>query len=243
MKTVFNYIKKCLIVLIVFAFSSITSFAAQNSLSGIDVSKKINGDYKIVLKLDKKTHVQKMLTENNKLTVLLNSTLPSDAMDIVYDNSAALTNVMVQKKNKNNTIVLFEGENIDKAQIFTKEISTGLIKQIDNSDSIINSIFFVADKKLLTVSFISVVLFFFAMLLARPKSKRYTSSKISNTVQAKRQTGMTTLRNKNNAQSRYIPSINSGVNGSFNSARKYMSAPSELVVNNTYEEEQIRKAG
>ena len=44
-------------------------------------------------------------------------------------------------------------------------------------------------------------------------------------------------------QSKNIPSISSKVSGSFNSAKVYMSIPSELAVNESFEQEQIRKAG
>ena len=227
-------------VFTIFVFA-LNSFASEASLSGIDVNRNDNGTYKIILRLDGASKIKKMAEESNKLTVMLNSTLPSDAMDIVYDNNSNLTNVIVQKKNKNNTMIIFEGNNIQNADIYTKELSSGSVKQL-NDNGILNGIFFIADKKLLATSVLSVIFIFFMMLMARPKSKRYSSVKTNNSAN-KKQVRVNTLRNKNLVQSRNIPSINSGINGSFNSARMYMTQPNELVVNNTYEEEQIRKAG
>ena len=233
-------INKCLMITFTMIFFAVASFAAENSLSGIDVKQNTNGEYNIILKLDKKTQVKKVLNNKNKLAVFINSTLPSDAMDIVYDNASSMTNVVVQKKNKNNTFVLFEGNNISNAKMYIKEISTGHIKQVNNNR--FNNVFFIADKKLFAISLTSILLMFFLMLLSRPKSQRYNNKSTINTIKNNRTTKVNTLRNKNLAQPINIPSINAGINGSFNSARIYMSIPQELTVNNSYEEE-IRKVG
>ncbi len=242
METLVKITAKLLCTVFVFFAITLGSFAANTSLSGIEVNKQADGVYKIILKTDKKTQIKKVMNEQDRTSVLLNSTLPSEPMDIYYDNDSAFTNVIVQKKNNNNTLVLFEGENIGNSQIYTKELSTGQIKPIEDVNAI-NNIFFVADKKLLVASLSAVMLFFLIMLLSRPKSKRYSSVDVKNVVNRKRQTGVNTLRNKNLSQSRNIPSINSSLNGSFNSAKMYMTTPNELVVNDSYEEEEIRKAG
>ena len=234
-------INKLFISIIAIFTLAVSSYAAEASLSGIDVNK-IGNDYNIVLKLDGKARVTKSAETANKLTVLLNSTLPAEAMDIVYDNASSLTNVIVQKKNKHNTMIIFEGDKVKNSDIYTKELSTGVIKPLGNNN-IFTGLLFITDRKLLAASLSAVLLFFFLMLISRPKAKRTSVHNSNNTAIHRKQQKINTLRNKNMVRSGYVPSINAGVNGSFTSARRYMTQPDELVVNNSYEEEQIRKAG
>ena len=82
-------------------------------------------------------------------------------------------------------------------------------------------------------------MFFMLMLSIRPKNKRYNSN-VKN-VKTQKSVSSNTLRNKNNNQSRNIPSINYKVNGGYSK----MSIPKDFVINNhmASEREQIRKAG
>ena len=139
-------------------------------------------------------------------------------------------------------MISFEGDNIQNAQIFIKELATGKITPIDTKNNLLNSILFIADKKSLCVSLSAVLFLFLMMLISRPKAKRYTPEKLGNTTKGRKQKSVNTLRNKNLAQSMNIPSINSGINGSFNSAKLYMTIPSEFIVNNNFDKEKIRKA-
>lgn len=241
----FSIINKCALFICVFLLSSISSFAAESYLSGIDIQQQVDGDYKIMLKLDKKAQIKKNIDNDGSLTLIMNSTLPSESMDIVYDNATGIKNVIVQKKNDDNTLIFMQADNIKNAQIYTKELSTGLVKQIDTDSNIFNNLFFVADKKILASSIAGMILLFLMMLVSRPKEKRYTASNAKKHTVVKKHTNVNTLRNKNLVQSQSIPSINYRVNGSFSSQNAHISKPKDFVINNyqNYEEEEIRKVG
>ena len=227
----------------IFVCSFVASFAADSSLTGIDVKQVGATDYNIYLKVDNAAEIQRISNENDSLTIVLNSTVPSDSIEILYDNAADLDNVIVQKKNNENTVILLQGKNIENAKIYTKELSTGITKQNNIKENSLNNYLFIADKKLASFSLIGLVMFFALMLSLRPKNKRYSSipENVRNSKMAKKVT-VNTLRNKNINQSRNIPSINYRVNGS---AKVAMSVPKDFVINNynRQEPEQIRKAG
>ena len=231
-----NILIKSIVLSVVFICSYVAAFAANISLSGIDVDQNPENEYNIFVKTDKKANIKVQSNENNKLTILLNSTLPTDSLEIVYDDAPDMTNVIVQKKNKKNTLILFEGKNISKAKIFNNDLSTGLVKPVYNDG------LFISDNKVLSGA--GILIFLFLMLAAKPKNKKYNTVKAGNINRQRKQSKADTLRNKNLVQSRNIPSIAYNVNGSFNTAQKYMSTPSGLTVNGQYEEEEeIRKAG
>lgn len=238
----YSIINKCVLFICMFLLASISSFAAESYLSGIDIQQQSDGDYKVVLKLDKKAQIKKMIDNEGNLTLIMSSTSPSESMDIVYDNAVDLKNVIVQKKNDDNTLILLQADNIKNAQIYTKELSTGLIKQIEANTNIFSDLFFVADKKILASSIAGMVLLFLMMLVSRPKEKRYTVSNAKKYTNVKKHTNVNTLRNKNLVQSKNAPSINYRVTGSLYSQNTNMNRPKDFVIND-YEEQEIRKVG
>lgn len=217
----------------VFLCSSLCSFSAENSLSGIDVQQIGESEYNVMLKLNNATNVQKIINADDNLTLVLKETVPTDSVEIVYDNAADLQNVIVQKKNNGDTLILLEGKDIENAKVFTRDLSNGLTVQ-NTSDSL-----FAVDKKMVGFSILGLLMLFLLRLSLRPKNERYTSIKanVKNVKNSKKVT-VNTLRKKNQNQSRNIPSINCNVNGSF----RNMSVPKDFVIN-TYMEEQIRKVG
>ena len=233
----FSLVNKLLIVLSLFCFTAMSSFAAENSLSGIDV-KQIDNTYNVTLKMDKAVNIKKILKSDENLTLVLNSTLPAESVDIIYDNAADLENVIVQKKDDGNTLILIQGKNIKNTNIATKELSTGTIKQNNNNGNITTSNFYIADYKLVSYSIIGFVMFLALMLMRKPKSKK-TSQQTQSTN--RKQIKATTLRTKVLAQDRVVPSINYEIKS--NSSK--VSIPKDFVVNSKYyqEEEQIRKVG
>lgn len=241
----FCIINKCLAFTFVFAFAALSSFAAENSLSGVDIKQSNGSGYQVFLKLDKKAQVKKIVESEDNLTLVVSSTLPSESMEIIYDSEDNFSNVIVQKKNSDNTLISIQGKNIADAEIYTKELSTGVTKQLDTNDSLLNGFFFIADKKILGSSLLGMFFFLLMMLVSRPKNKRYSSNEVNKIVKSK-QLYANTLRNKNLLQSKNIPSINYKVSGSFNSVNSHVSAPKDFVINNNnrvLENEQIRKAG
>jgi hypothetical protein len=230
-----NLIIKTMIIALVSAFSFTSALAANISLSGIDVDQNPENEYSVFVKTDKKANIQVKTNENNKLVILLNSTTPADSLDIIYDDAPDMTNVIVQKKNKNNTLILLEGKNISNAQIYNNDLSTGLIKPV-YSDGFSNN-------KILSTAGIGIGFLLLMMLILKPRNRKYTVSENNNTKRQRKTSRVNTLRNKNLVQSTNIPSISYNVNGSFNSVQKYMTTPADLSVNEQYEEEEIRKAG
>lgn len=228
-----------LIVISMFLFAAMKSYALINSLSSVEVQEISNDNYKILLKLDKNSQVKKYVDKNDNLNIVINSTLPSENMEIINDNAEDLSNIIVQKKNGDSTLILLKGENIKNAQIYTKDLTTGIEKKINTQTNVLSNVFFIADKKILAISLLTMFIFFFTMLISRPKEKRYQSVQMNDKNTQNLQ--INTLRNKNLIQSKTIPSINYRANGSFHTSTAYMSMPKEFV-NTMLDEEKIKKA-
>lgn len=247
MNTREHFIYKFFIFVFLFLFSTMSSIAAENALNGIDVKQINDGSYKIFLKLDKSAKILKQQEENDNLTVLINKTLPSDSLEIVYDNAENLNNIIVQKKNSNNTVILFQGKNIKNSVIYTKDFSTGITQKVDEKTNFLSNFFFISDKKFVFGSIIILFMTFISALIIRPKEKRYYTERNDRMIKSKQYYAVNTLRTKNMLQSKNIPSINYRINGSFNNARmQYASVPKDMVKLNSYKsdnKEQIRKVG
>lgn len=240
-----NILNKCLAFVFVFLCVSLCAFSVENSLSEVGIKQTENSNYQVFLKLDKKAQIKKIVDGSDNLTLIVSSTLPSESMEIIYDSEDSLANIIVQKRNDNNTLISLQGQNMANAEIITKEISTGSTKKLDSNENILSGLFYIADKKILGFSLVGVLFLFFMMLASKPKRKRSVSSNTSKTANTV-QTSANTLRNKNLIQSRNVPSINYKVNGSFGSANAHTTMPRDFVVNNqkqTIREQQIRKAG
>lgn len=219
---------KLFLVVCVFLFSNLNALAF-NALSGVDV-KQINNDvYNITLKVDNSVKIKKVTDSKGNLTLILSSIIPADSIEIVYDNTSDLKNVIVQKKNDQNTIILFQGKNIENAKIYTKELSTGLLKSLDANPGALNNYLYIANKKYFSFAILGFISLFFIMLSLRPKSKRYNPQ------------AQNTIRTKVNSKNRYIPSINYKINNT----KGNMSVPKDFVISKirTYQEQKIRKAG
>lgn len=241
----FNILNKCFAFVLVCLFSTVGAFATENSLSGVDIKQSSGNGYQLFLKLDKKAQIKKIVENQDNITLVVNSTLPSESMEIIYDSEDNLSNVIVQKKNDSNTLISLQGQNIANAEIFTKELSTGVIKTLDSNENFLSGLFFVVDKKIIGSSIVAMFLFFLMMFMSKPRNKRHSMSNANNISKSK-QGYANTLRNKNLVQSRNIPSINYRHNGSFSSVNMRATTPKEFVINNQkqmVEKEQIRKAG
>lgn len=228
MKTRINYniLTRFFMVVCIFFFSALNA-QAFNALSGVDVKQNDNNSYNITLKVDNSVKIKKITDSQDNLTLVLDSIIPTDSVEIVYDNASDLKNVMVQKKNTDNTVIVFQGKNIENAKIYTKELSTGIVKPFDENS--LTNYLYIANLKYFLVGLAGVVFLFFMLISMRPKSKRYNSASAQ------------TLRNKINSRNRYIPSINYKIN----SVRANATVPKELVISklNEYQEQKIRKAG
>lgn len=222
-----------------FILTSVGAFAANNSISGVDVKQIENGEYSIVLKLDKMANIKKASETIDSLDIIVNSALPVEDMEITYDNAGDLKNVIVQKKNANNTIISLQGKNIENAKIYTKELSSNITKEVKAFN-----IFNFADNK--SVLFGLIGLLMFMMVKSSKKSRKQSNINAQiiapkRTKRNKKQT-INTINKRNKVVAQNIPSINYKINGSFASAQQNMSVPKDFVINK-YQKEQMRKVG
>ncbi len=233
----YSFINRFLLSVFILFFSALNAFAA-NSLLGVDVKQTDNDNYKIILKVNNAVNLKKSSGTADNLTLVLNSVVPSDSVEILYDNASDLKNVIVQKKNADNTMIILQGKNIDKAQIYTKELSTGILKQFDSNSNSLNKYLYIANTKYLLLGLAGIILLFLLMLSSRPDLKRNNNKKIK---QSNKQSEYITIRNKTINQKRYVPSINYRIN----SVKTNMTLPKDFVISNLsqYEEEKERKVG
>lgn len=232
MSTRINILTKLSLLICIFLCSFVNANAAQNSLTGIDVKQLSSKNYDIMLNVDNSVEVQKISNGEDNLMLVLKETEPNDSVEIIYDNAADLENVIVQKKNNGDTIILLQGKAIENSKVFTNDSSTGLTLPS------VNKQLFSIDSKTSGFCLLALVMFFMLMVSLKPKSKKCNYN-VKNVKTAKK-VAANTLRNKIQHQSRNIPSINYNVNAGFKSN---MSIPKDFVINNYLEDEQIRKAG
>ena len=203
---------KIILCFCVLFLTTLSANAINNSLTGIDVKQNAKDGYNIILKLAGKTNIKKIISSNDSLALVLNSTVPSDTMEIIYDNTSDINNVIVQKKNKDNTIVVVEGKNIANASIYTKDISSGTISEFSEKNY---------NYDMLPIGIFA--LGFLAMVAYRRKTNKKRNI-INNHINGKINTRKTT------------PNI------AYNTQKSFVSAPKDFVINRYMEGEKIRKA-
>ncbi len=235
----FGLLKKSLLLICIFIFSGISTYASVNFLSGIDVKQTNDNNHSVLLKLNNSVKIQKVSNSKDNLTLTLASTMPSDSIDIVYDNTDDLQNVVVQKKNADNTVIAIQGKNIENAKIYVNDISSGITKEY--KDSMLNNLLFLAnDNVSTTLAILSLLILL--MFAHKPTNKKKNSNKnitISNHV--KNYQTINTLKTQNIKQSRRVPSINYNVNKIYEN--RYATKPQDFVINESERKERIRKVG
>lgn len=234
----YNLISKLSLFVIAFCFTCIAAFAS-NSLTGVDVKQMGESSYNIILKTDSSVNVKKIVDGKDNITLLLKSTIPSDSVEIVYDNASDLYNVMVQRKNDDSTMVLLEGKNINNAIVYTKEISTGDLKQVDANGNSLNNHLYLANLKYFSFSLMGIIFIFMLMHSFRPKSKNNVAMN-QKQIRSKKHTTINSMKKNASVQKRYVPSINYRIAN----AKSNMSMPNDFVISNAEQyQEKIRKAG
>lgn len=234
-----SFINKFLLFICIFFFSALNAFAS-NALSGVDVKQIDDGSYNVILKIDNSVNIKKNTDTKDNLSLILDSAVPADSVEIVYDNTSDIKNVMVQKKNSDNTMILIQGKNIENAKIFTKDISTGIVNPLDNKLNSLNNYLYIANVKYLSFCFIGIIFMFVLMISLRPKRTKY-SYNVKKQYKTIKQTTINNMNKKTNSSKRYVPSINYRIN---NVRYNNMSVPKDFEVNTeVFEEEKIRKAG
>lgn len=211
-----EYLKKSVLCLCVLFISALNANAANNSLTGIDVNYNLKDGYNVILKIAGNANVKKTVSTADMLTIILTSTLPSDAMEIIYDNTSNVNNIVVQKKNADNTLIMVEGKNIANANIFTKDISTGLVSSVES-----DTVFFGVNRKMLSFSIGAMIIWFLLMPFVKSRRRRKEN---------------TNINIKSVSIARTAPSI------AYNTSNGYVSAPKDFVINRYMEGEKIKKA-
>lgn len=222
----FNKRVKLLISLFAFMFMTVSAYAS--TLSEIEITQDNNGKYNVVFSLDSKTKIVKENSSKGNLSLLLKGTNLADNLNISYENSTDLQNVVVQKKNKDNSIVLLEGKNIEEAKILAKDINNGVISEIKlKNNSLLYSV--------LGVFGLIMLLAIRNTIILRRKRKRVVQD--PNELIKKKIQEVNTLRKKNKQQSKNIPSINYNLNNS------KTTIPEGFVINNYKNNQENRKVG
>ena len=230
-KLIFNV----LLSAVLFLSASAVSFASDNSVSSVSVKENARGEYNILLKTDKSTKIKKS-SDKNTLILTVNSAVPSDNAEIIYDNAPDVKNVTVQKKDFDGTVIMIQGDNIENAEIYSKDLSSGKITSIGGN----NAFFSIPDKKFLTYSLFAMLLFFAFIFNLRSGKKEYFAADMVSEFENINDTSSMTLRHKNEIRYRkYVPSINAGSNGAFNA----MTTPGDFDYAEEDMTERIRKAG
>lgn len=232
-------INKLFLFIFIFLFSALASQAA-NSLSGVDVKQSENGSYNVILSMNNTSTVKKISESKDNLTLVLDSMLPSESLEIIYDNASELQNVMIQKKNQDTTMVILQGKNIESANIYTKDFSTGVIKPVNNGLSSLNNYLYVANVKYLTFALIGIIFAFFFMISSRPKQSKDIQN-VKKQYKTIKNTTINKLSKKAAYTKRYVPSINYRITG----LEPSVTVPHDFVISNEmkYINEEIKKAG
>lgn len=231
-----NIIKKFILLICVFLLSALNA-QAHNALLNVSVEQTAGDSYNITLRTENSVKIKKSSDSKDNLIIFLNSIVPSDSIDIEYDNASDIENVIVQKKNADNTVILFKGKNIEKAKIYIKELSTGQMKSFDSN--YMNSYFYVGNVKYFLSAVTGIIFLFFLMLSLRPDSKKYNSKA---KVQNKIKNNSVSLRSQSYPKKRFVPSINYKIKPV---KSKNITIPKDFVISSVqrYEEEQERKVG
>lgn len=218
---------KVLISVIAVIFSAMSVYAG--TLSEIEITQDNNGKYNVVFGLDEEIKVVKETSSKGNLSLLLKSTNLSENLNISYENSTDLQNIVVQRKNKDNAVVLLEGKNIENAKILNKNITNGEITEVKIKNN--------------TLLYSSLSIFGLFLLLAirntliMMKRRRKKATQDPNELIKKKIQEVNTLRKKNKQQSKNIPSINYNINNS------RTTIPEGFIINNYKNNQRSRKVG
>ena len=229
----YSFTIKLFLILCVFCFSALNAFAA-NVVSSVNVKQTNSGNYDIILKINNFVNIKKVTNAKDSLSLILDSTVPAESIEIIYDNTSDLKYIILQKKNTDNTLIYMQGKDIENAKIFVKELSTGLLKPLNTK----NNYIYITDVKYLSIV-LSSIFFGFILLLGLRNKKRKQNIEEYNKIKYQNNTHL--QKNKVSNQKRYIPSINYKINTAYNK----MSIPENFIISHSqkYKEEKIRKVG
>ena len=227
----FSFVLKLFVFYAVFIISALSFHADFNVISSVDIKQAENNGYNIILNSDKIVKISEITKDINSLAFIVNSAVPSDAIEISYDSNSDLNNVIVQKKNAYNTAITIQGKNIENSQIYVNSLYDGTLTKADLQNNSFNK-----------YTLFSLLFIFALIALFKPKKKNNNLQTPKKLNKKTVNTYNSTLRNKNNMRQDVLPSMNYKVTGSFKNS--VVTIPQELSVN-SYNElpQKIRKAG
>ena len=218
-------------------FLTLTVLASQNAfahslLSEIEI-KNSDNEYNITLQVNDETDVKKKVLSDDKILLTLQDTSQAEKVPVIYEGSA--DNIIIKDK-KNNVEIMLQGQNAAKSNIFVKEISSGLLKQVysgSEKKSFISNGFYLLDAKFSSLIILGLVFMFTMFAFVKPKEGMNRISKLDKV--SKPVSKVATIRNKiAQERSQRAPYIHYGSG--------YASVPNELITNR-YTEEKIKKYG
>ena len=87
-----------------------------NTLSEVEINSQGNG-YGIVLKADTTTPIKKIVSSNDKISVILKDVNVSQELNTVYNNVENIENVTVQPLSKKEVKITFKGKGIANSKV------------------------------------------------------------------------------------------------------------------------------
>ena len=207
---------------------------AHSLLSEIEI-KNTDNEYNITLQVNDKTEVKKKVLSDDKILLTLQDTSQAEKVPVIYEGNA--DNIIIKDK-KNNVEITLQGKNAEKSNIFVKEISSGLLKQVysgNEKKSFISNGFYLLDAKFSSLIILGLVFMFTMFAFVKPKEGMNRISKFKNETNNNSVSKVATIRNKiAQKRNQTAPYIHYGAN--------YTSLPNELVTNR-YTGEKIKKYG
>ena len=86
----FSFVLKLFVFYAVFIISALSSYADFNVISSVDIKQAENNGYNIILNTDKSVKISDINKDLNSLAFIVNSAVPSDAIEISYDSNSDL---------------------------------------------------------------------------------------------------------------------------------------------------------
>lgn len=100
----------------VFAFTSLSAFAADNQLNAVILEGTDDG-YNITLKADEVSKVKKISETPDKLTLIIRNVSTNAAVNVVYRNTPVATSLIVENSGRNDVKVHIKAGGIENSNI------------------------------------------------------------------------------------------------------------------------------
>lgn len=105
--------------------NSLAAFASDNVLQAIQIDG-IQDSYKVILRSDDSTEVQKTIQAPNKMILTLRGIRASKSINTIYNNTASVDSVVVEPMGSDAVKILIQADNISKAEVQFDTLKTPL---------------------------------------------------------------------------------------------------------------------